>query len=135
MNRIRGWILLGIGFGFTTWVSSCGGGNWAYAQTPKPLAQQTSQELDAHYQALSAQLPQETDREKAGLIEAEEVSISQELDRRILADLQANDAALDAIGQQIQAATVQIEGLAHRKWCHQTLWRRLRGYREPGWCH
>jgi hypothetical protein len=134
MKRIRGWVFLGIGFALAVWIMSCGDLIPIWAQSPRPLAQWTLQELQTRYDALNAQYWQTWDLDRLRLIEAELDPIREELTRRDLTALQANDAAFEALNTQIQAATAQIHAAAVRKWCHQTLWRRLRGYREPAWC-
>jgi hypothetical protein len=58
-----------------------------------------------------------------------------ELLKQDLTTLQSHDAEIERLTLEIESLTAFYELRAHKKWCHQTLWRRLRGYREPAWCY
>ena len=51
-----------------------------------------------------------------------------------LAVLQSNTAAFEEFAPQLEQAAIAIHVMAYKKWCHQSLWRRIRGYRQPKWC-
>jgi hypothetical protein len=106
----------------------------ALAQLKTFFEQDTFEQLQVTYNDLNKQYFAATDDKQRDWLNAELNVASDVLTEKNLAVLRGNDAAFEGLAVQINEATVELNRLAHKKWCHQTPWRLIRGYREPAWC-
>jgi hypothetical protein len=99
-----------------------------------PLDQQSIAALEARYDVLQSAYWQTNDLSKLEGINSELVPIRHELDRRFQAQIQANTVVMQDALPEVLAKIKANHAVAYARWCHQTLWRRIKRYHEPEWC-
>lgn len=90
--------------------------------------------LDMQYQALSSMMIATNDKDLLEVLSHTEYRIENDLRIISLAQLKSDDATIDGLLPSIQAATIDINKMAYYKWCHETVWRRIRRYHKPDFC-
>lgn len=98
------------------------------------LAQMTYAALQARYDALVVADQACRDLACAVSVGAAMELVGQELTRRDLAQLRADDALFEPLAAELNSASIALDAMARKKWCHTSLWRWLGRYREPRWC-
>jgi hypothetical protein len=90
--------------------------------------------LDIQYRAAESMIWATRDLPSLEMLNKTEESIFQTLTAMNFAKLKADDAEIDAALPVLQQANAELGVLAYKKWCHQTPWRAIRGYRKPAFC-
>jgi hypothetical protein len=99
------------------------------------LEQDTLPQLQVIYDRMSSEYFLAVTKGERDTIRVDQELVSNIMQVKAIAELKANDVFWEDLSTQVSQSAEYLDKLVHQKWCHQTLWRRMRGYREPAWCN
>jgi hypothetical protein len=104
------------------------------ALSHEQLEAETSAQLEQQYDALMNQFWATNDLATLKSLGEQIGEVDKVLTERNEAQLAENTDAFALLRPSIETPAVEVYWAAHRKWCRETPWRRIRFYRRPTWC-
>lgn len=99
------------------------------------LSHETVEQLQQQYDQQSKLLWSTIDLNTIKVLNENIKNLGDEITNRDDAILTRNTSDFNKLIPILQQVTKEKMEQARGKWCHQTLWRLLTGYKKPNWCY